>query len=115
MLRLLWILGLLRGLGFRLFGLRLGLRRLDNLNALDGATGFAAELIPELLGVAANYSDGDDVVLLVVHLVSNLREFAENLLDLLVALVTLKINLESHYRHLLFHGWIWFEAPQKLK
>jgi hypothetical protein len=75
--RLLWLLGL-----FRLFGLDgfLGLfrffgfgrwRRFENFDAFDGTTTFAANLVSDLLRVTTYHCDCHDVVLLIVHLVSN--------------------------------------------
>lgn len=56
------------GLGFRR-GLSLG--GSTNFNAFDSTVTFAANFVPELLRVTANHRDGHDVILLVVHLVSD--------------------------------------------
>jgi len=70
--RLLYRLGLLR---WRRLGLRGRWRRYD-LNALNGVTALAAYLFLNLFRGAAHHFDYHRVLLLVVYLVSYLREFA---------------------------------------
>lgn len=61
------------GLWFRLAGLRIGFGflRLYDVDALDGLTSTTDEFLFDSLGCAAEDYNGNRVILLIVHLVSN--------------------------------------------
>lgn len=77
-----WRIG---GLGRR----GLGNFRVFDFNTFNNTTSFTANFISQLLRIATNHFDNHNVLFFIINLVSNLREFAKNFLDFLVAAITL--------------------------